>query len=154
MQALLFGVLDIVSPYVKTSPVRRTSNLRRTGRPGTPRHRRFTPLRDEAREALHLLRDAPADDWTLGRLAAAINLSPSQLGRIFVDAYGKTPMTYLTTVRAEHLARLLRETDLSIEAAMREVGWRSRGHAARMFRHAVGVTPTRYRLMIRQRAAA
>ena len=100
------------------------------------------------------IRDAPADDWTLGRLAAAINLSPSQLGRIFVDAYGKTPMTYLTTVRAEHLARPLRETDLPIEAAMREVGWRSRGHAARMFRHAVGVTPTRYRLMIRQKAAA
>ena len=82
------------------------------------------------------------------------SLSPSQLGRIFVDAYGKTPMTYLTTVRAEHLARLLRETDLPIEAAMREVGWCSRGHAARMFRHAVGVTPTRYRMMIRKRAAA
>ena len=154
MQALLFGVLDIVSPYVKTSPVRRTSNLRRTGRPGTPRHRRFTPLRDEAREALHLLRDAPADDWTLGRLAAAINLSPSQLGRISGPAYGKTPLTNPTTVRAEHLARLLRETDLPIEAAMREVGWCSRGHAARMFRHAVGVTRTRYRMMIRKRAAA
>ena len=52
------------------------------------------------------------------------------------------------------LVRTLRETDLPIEAAMREVGWCSRGHAARMFRHAVGVTPTRYRMMIRKRAAA
>lgn len=153
-QALLFAVLDVVSPYVKTSPVSRTTTQKRTGRPGTPRYRRFAPLRAEAREALDLLRNAPAEDWTLGRLAAGVHLSPSQLGRIFVDAYGKTPMTYLTTVRAEHLARLLRETDLPIEAAMREVGWCSRGHAARMFRHAVGVTPTRYRMMIRKRAAA
>ncbi|MFB9777512.1 helix-turn-helix domain-containing protein [Brevibacterium otitidis] len=50
------------------------------------------------------------------------------------------PMTYLTTLCAEHLARLLRETDLSVEQAMAQVGWHSRGHAARLFRQAVGVT--------------
>ena len=54
-------------------------------------------------------------------------------------------MTYLTTVRAESLARLLRETDLPIEQAMGEVGWYSRGHAARLFRQAVGITPAHYR---------
>lgn len=80
-----------------------------------------------------------------------MHLSPSQLGRLFVDAYGKTPMTYLSTLRAERLARLLRETDLPVEAAMRQVGWYSRGHAARMFRQAVGVTPNRYRQLSRQR---
>jgi AraC-like DNA-binding protein len=83
-----------------------------------------------------------------------VHLSPSQLGRVFVDAYGKSPMTYLMTLRAERLARLLRETDLPIEEAMREVGWRSRGHAARLFRQAVGVTPTQYRQLGWQKAAA
>ena len=48
-------------------------------------------------------------------------------------------------LRAEHLAKSLRETDLPIETAMREVGWRSRGHAAQQFRKYVGLTPTRYR---------
>lgn len=79
-----------------------------------------------------------------------MHLSPSQIGRVFVDAYGKTPMTYLATVRAEHLARLLRDTNLPIEPAMRQVGWHSRGHAARVFRQVVGVTPTRYRQLLRK----
>lgn len=81
--------------------------------------------------------------WTLDELAAQVHLSPSQLSRVFTDAYGKTPSAYLTMLRAERLARLLRETDLPIEAAMRQVGWRSRGHAAQQFRKYVGLTPAR-----------
>lgn len=74
-----------------------------------------------------------------------MHLSPSQLSRVFTDAYGKTPLAYLTMLRAEHLAKCLRETDLPIETAMRQVGWRSRGHAAQQFRKYVGMTPRRYR---------
>lgn len=154
MQALLFAVLDIIAPYVDTTPVRRSPTQRGALHPSPPRHRRFAPLRAEAREAVELLREAPTERWTLHRLADAVHLSPSQLGRVFVDAYGKTPMTYLVAIRAEHLARLLRETDLPIEEAMRRVGWHSRGHAARMFRQAMGVTPTRYRRLARQKVAA
>ncbi|GAA1491271.1 helix-turn-helix domain-containing protein [Brachybacterium sacelli] len=152
MQALLFAVLDVITPYVKTTPVRRTQSQRIATWLGLPHHRRFAPLRTEVREAVELLRSAPAQQWTLHELAAAVHLSPSQLGRVFVDAYGKTPMTYLATLRAQELARLLRETDLPIEVAMREVGWQSRGHAARMFRQCVGASPTRYRQLIRQKA--
>lgn len=153
MQALLFAVLDVITPYVRTSPVRRSPTQRRTVHPSPPRHREFSPLRAEAREAIKLLRRKPAERWTLQSIADAVHLSPSQLGRVFVNAYGKSPMTYLVTVRAEHLARLLRETDLPIEKAMQRVGWYSRGHAARMFRQAVGVTPTRYRELSRQKTA-
>ncbi|NLU83006.1 helix-turn-helix transcriptional regulator [Rhodococcus sp. HNM0569] len=154
LQARLFAVLDVIVPYVRTTPVRRSQTQRKASRPGPPWLRKFAPLRVEARQAVDLLRDAPEQRWTLQRLSAAVHLSPSQLGRVFADAYGKTPMTYLATLRAERLARLLRETDLPIEAAMRRVGWHSRGHAARTFRQAVGVTPTRYRELARQKAAA
>ncbi len=151
LQALLFAVLDVITPYVATTPVRETSTQRKATHPGLPRRRHFTPLRAEAREAAELLRDAPAQRWTLHGLAAAVHLSSSQLGRVFTDAYGQTPMTYLTTRRAEQLARSLRETDMPIEVAMRQVGWHSRGHAARMFRQCVGVTPARYRELSRQK---
>ncbi|WP_250506976.1 helix-turn-helix transcriptional regulator [Bowdeniella massiliensis] len=154
LQALLFAVLDVVTPYVRTTATRRTARQRRSIRPGLPRHRRFAPLRAEARAAAHLLREQPAHRWTLGELADVVHLSPSQLGRVFVEAYGATPMTYLMTLRAAHLARLLRETDLPIEVAMGEVGWRSRGHAARLFRQAVGVTPARYRQLCRDKGTA
>ncbi len=145
MQSLLFAVLDVIALFVTTTPKRQSPTQHKATWPGTPALRCFAPLRAEARAAADLLREDPARRWALGELAAAVHLSPSQFGRVFVDAYGKTPMTYLTTLRAEHLARLLRETDLPIEQAMREVGWYSRGHAARLFRQAVGLTPARYR---------
>lgn len=153
LQALLFAVLDVITPYVATTPVRQSATQRKATWPGTPALRRLAPLRAEARTAADLLRNQSARRWTLGELAEAVHLSPSQLGRVFVEAYGQTPMTYLTTLRAEHLARLLRETDLPIEQAMAEVGWHSRGHAARLFRQAVGLTPARYRQRRRHSAA-
>ncbi len=95
MQALLFALLDVVTPHVRTSPVRRSPTQRRTAHPSPPRHREFAPVRTEAREAVEILRRDPAKRWTLATLASTVHLSASQLGRVFVDAYGKTPMTYL-----------------------------------------------------------
>jgi AraC family transcriptional regulator len=153
LQALLFAVLDVVIPYVQTTPVRSSPSQRKATRHTPPGFRQFAPLRTEAQLAAQLIRENYGECWTLERLAAAVHLSPSQLGRVFVDAFGKPPMTYLTMLRAERLASLLRETDIPIEQAMRAVGWQSRGHAARMFRQSVGVTPTRYRQLARQKGA-
>lgn len=149
LQALLFSVLDVVTPHVTTTMAHHSPTQRRSTRSRVPRYRHLAPLRTETRTAAALLRDAPAKRWTLPGLATAVHLSPPQLGRIFVEAYGKTPMSYLATVRAEQLARLLRDTDLAVDAAMQQVGWYSRGHAARTFRQAVGVTPSRYRQVVR-----
>jgi len=154
MQSLLFAVLDVIAPYMETTTSRHSSAQRRSAHLYPPHRRKCVPLRAEAREAVRLLRARPAERWTLQGLAEAVHLSTSQLGRVFLDAYGKPPMTYLATVRAERLAQLLRQTDMPVEAAMREVGWHSRGHAARMFRRAVGVTPHRYRQLARQQTAA
>lgn len=153
LQALLFAVLDVVAPYVRTTPTRNSPTQRKSTRPGQPRHRRFAPLRAEVRKAADLLRDAPAERWTLDRLAKTVHLSPAQLSRVFVDAYGKSPLAYLTMLRAEQMARLLRETDLTVEQAAREVGWSSRNHAARLFRQCVGVSPGRYRRAVQEAAA-
>ena len=74
-----------------------------------------------------------------------MHLPPSRLSSVFIDAYGKTPLAYLTMLRAERLAQLLRETDLTVTAAMERVGWYSRSHATRLFRQYVGVTPGHYK---------
>lgn len=154
MQALLFAVLDVIAPFLQTTTLRRSPTQRKATWPSAPVMRRLAPLRAEARTAANLLRENPARPWTLGELASTVHLSSSQLGRVFVETYGQTPLTYLMTVRAEQLARLLRETDLPIEQAMAKVGWHSRGHAARQFRQTVGLTPTRYRQLSLRRFAA
>lgn len=142
MQALLFAVLDVVAPHVKTTPVRRSPTQRWATR-SIPLHP--APLRAEARQAAALLRADIARRWTLESLATEVHLSRSRLSAVFVEAYGKTPLTYLNMLRVEAMARLLRDSDATIEAASKQVGWNSRSHAASIFRRSVGVTPSQYR---------
>lgn len=62
-----------------------------------------------------------------------------------MEAFGKTPFAFLTMIRAENLAKYLRETDLTVTAAMQRVGWHSRSHATKLFQQYVGLTPGDYR---------
>lgn len=147
MQALWFSIADVVTPFVKISPVRQSRTQRAHSRPTLPRSRRFAPARDEAHQARATLTGDIATNWTLGVLSARVHLSPKQLSRVFTETYGKTPLAYLTMLRVEEMAHLLRETDLTIDAAARKVGWASRSRANEAFRECVGMTPSQYRRM-------
>lgn len=147
MQALWHAVIDQISPFIRITPYRTSPHQRARLRPTLPRDRRFTPLRAEARQVRDALQSDIARSWTLPELAGMVHLSTKQLSRVFTDAYGKTPLTYLTMLRVEEMARLLRETDLTIEQTGRRVGWRSRNRASAAFRECVGITPSRYRAM-------
>ncbi|WP_269779067.1 helix-turn-helix domain-containing protein [Propioniciclava soli] len=68
-----------------------------------------------------------------------------------MEAFGKSPIAYLTMLRTERMAGLLRATDTPIAVIAREVGWGDPDFAARQFRRSVGVTPREYRAMIRSR---
>lgn len=146
-QSLLFALFDIAAPYLRVSSTRLSPTQRTAARTDHPRRRQFCPLRAEARKGAALMTQDPGLHWTLKALAEKVHLSASQFSRVFADAYGKTPLVYLTMLRAERLAHLLRETALPIEVAMHQVGWHSRGHGARLFKQYVGVSPAQYRLI-------
>lgn len=148
VQSLLFAVFDVVIPTLDTET--KGHGGRRSVLPTLPRHRQFAPLREAARTAAALLRDGFAEEWTLDRLAAAVHLSRSQTGRMFRQAFGKTPIAYLTMLRTERMAELLRTTTTPISEIAREVGWDDPAYASRLFRRALGYTPRAYRAMSRQ----
>lgn len=150
-ERLLLSALQLIVPYIQVSGIRRSATQRHATKPYPPRRRALRALRPEARRVAEMMRSDFTRRWSLTELAETVHLSVPQFHRVFVDAYGKTPQTYLTMLRAEELARLLRETDLPIEVAMRKVGWNTRGHAARFFRQYLGVTPSRYRELARTR---
>lgn len=145
MQALWFQTMYVVAPLIKVSPVRVSPSQRAHVRPTLPRDRRFGPLLVAARQAAGLLRECPARRWTLEDLAAEVHLSPSRLSSVFVEAFGKTPLAFLTMIGAENLAKYLRQSDLTVTAAMQRLGWHSRSHATKLFHQYVGVTPGDYR---------
>lgn len=152
MQSLLFAVLDVVTPFISIGVARQSPAGRQSVRPVASRHRRLAPMRPEARLAAELLRSSSSERWTLLGLADEVHLSPAQLSRVFVDAYGKTPLAYLTMLRVEAFARLLRTTHYPIGVAAREVGWADASYAARVFRQCLGMTPRAYRAMSHEHA--
>lgn len=147
LQSLWFAVVDVITPYVRISPVRLTRLQRARSRPVSSHERALGPLRREAmlvRDALHR---QIAHPWTLAELAELVQLSPKQLTRVFTTAFGKTPTAYLTMLRVQEMARLLRETNITVAAAGRRVGWRSRSRTTEAFTAHTGVAPSRYRDM-------
>ena len=147
IQALWFAVMDRIAPHIRVTDRRVSPSQRTRSLPVHPRVRRFAPTRAEAAEVREALSAAIAEPWTLDELAGMVHLSSKQLGRVFVDAYGKTPLAYLTMLRVEEMARMLRETDLTIQQVGRRVGWHSRNRATSAFQQATGLTPSRYRTM-------
>ena len=149
MQALWFSIADVVMPFLKVTQIRQSRGQRAHARPTLPRCRKFTPARDEAHQTRATLVSDIATNWTLDVLSAQVPLSPTQLSRVFTETYGKTPLAYLTMLRVEEMSHLLCETNLTIDAAARAVGWASRSRANEAFQQCVGMTPSEYRRMHR-----
>lgn len=148
-QSLLSAVLDVVIPKLLRASTQVGSNQRSTAMPSPPRHRQFEPIRDEAREAAVVLQDHLDQRWTLTHLARTMHLSPSQVRRLFIVAFGKSPIAYLTMLRVERMAERLRTTDDAIAIVAGEVGWNDPDFAARQFRRSMGLSPSEYRRISR-----
>lgn len=147
VQTLWFSIIDQIAPFVRATPARIEQVGRSWVRPAGQRDRPLLPLRAEARQVWELLRANLRRSWLLPELAAEVHISVRQLTRVFIDAYGKTPLAYQTMLRVEAMAALLRETDLTVIEIARMVGWESRNRATKAFREAVGITPSQYRAM-------
>jgi AraC family transcriptional regulator len=149
-QSLLYAIVDVVGPMVNVDEARIPGHRRASVRPTPPRRRYFAPVRQEARDAAEVLRASVQRQWSLEQLAEQVHLSSSQLGRVFVEAFGKTPIAYLTMLRAERMAYLLGTTDDQIATVAREVVWSDPDYAGRLFRRSVGLTPRQYRQLSRR----
>ncbi|MGV2984265.1 helix-turn-helix domain-containing protein [Microbacterium sp. AGC85] len=144
-QALLSRILDVLTPHLTVTDQRATSRPQNTVRLPVPRHGVVQPLRTEVRRVADQLANELDRRWSVPELARAVHLSPSQLRRAFVASFGKSPIAYLTMLRAERMAHLLKVTDLPVSVIATSVGWRDPDFAALQFRRTVGVTPSEYR---------
>lgn len=86
-----------------------------------------------------------AEPLDLDALARAANVSRSHFVRRFAEAYGETPMRYLTRRRIERAQDLLRSANLTVTEICVMVGFSSLGSFSTRFRELVGESPTAYR---------
>ncbi len=95
-----------------------------------------------ARDAMDRRYAEPLD---LDALARAAHVSKYHFARRFAEAYGETPIRYLTRRRIERAQDLLRAANLTITEVCMMVGFSSLGSFSSRFRELVGETPTQYR---------
>jgi AraC-like DNA-binding protein len=95
--------------------------------------------------ALTRLHESPAKPWTTDLLATELAVSRSTLTRRFSAITGETPGGYLTRWRMDLAAIRLRDTDDTLDAIARSVGYTSVYAFSRAFRRTRRLAPGRYR---------
>lgn len=95
--------------------------------------------------ALRFVATRPAAQWSVAALARAASLSVGYFTRAFVAEIGLSPRQFLSQQRLVEFTILIRSTSLTIDQAVRQVGWSSTSHAIAVFRVQTGMTPSQYR---------
>ncbi|WP_338652257.1 helix-turn-helix domain-containing protein [Lysinibacillus sp. Y5S-8] len=88
---------------------------------------------------------------TMEHLALISGLSSSYFGEAFKKAFGQSATDYLTELRIGHAKQLLRDTDLLLREIARKVGYSDEFYFSRKFKKEVGVSPSAFNKIARQR---
>ncbi len=99
--------------------------------------------------ALAVMHGEPQRDWTLESLAAEVACSRATFARRFRELVGETPLVYLTRLRMDVAARLLRDSDTPLAVIAERVGYASEFAFNRTFHRVRGTPPGRYRELVR-----
>jgi len=91
--------------------------------------------------ALNAFHAAPADDWTVVKLAREAGLSRTLFAERASALLGMTPMLYVRDWRLMLARRFLKETARDIDAIAREVGYGSPGAFIKAYKDYYGVEP-------------
>jgi AraC-like DNA-binding protein len=94
---------------------------------------------------LRMLLDDPARDWTVASLAAAARLSRAAFARRFTEVVGQPPIAFLAGWRLAMAADLLSDTDATLDAIARSVGYSSPFALSTAFKRFHGISPQEHR---------
>jgi AraC-like DNA-binding protein len=102
--------------------------------------------------ALAVMHGEPQRDWTVESLAAEVACSRATFARRFRELVGETPLVYLTRLRMDVAARMLRDSDTPLAVIAERVGYASEFAFNRTFHRVRGTPPGRYREQAREAA--
>jgi AraC-like DNA-binding protein/mannose-6-phosphate isomerase-like protein (cupin superfamily) len=97
------------------------------------------------RQSIEFLRQNYDRDIRVGDVAAAVNLHPGYLQRIFKRSTGRTLVEALTEIRIDKAKMLLKRTDIPVTDIYDYVGIGSRQYFHALFRKHVRMTPLEFR---------
>jgi len=116
------------------------------GRVDTDSERRDTGWLQTVRDHLH---DSVPDVVSLHELGEAVGRHPGHVARAFRHAYGTSVTAYARALRLEWATVAVATTDDPIMSIALEAGFADQSHFTRSFRRHHGITPGRYRELVR-----
>jgi AraC family transcriptional regulator len=99
-----------------------------------------------------LLEERPVESVRLTDLAAAVDVHPAHLSRVFHQRVGVTLTAYVREQRLAWASEMLLQTDLPASRIAARAGFYDRDHFTRAFREATGMTPRELRAAIGARS--
>ncbi len=84
----------------------------------------------------------------LNDMCNEIEISYPHLSRLFLKEQGLTPIEFITQLRIEHGIHLLLNTDLTIKEIAKRCGYSSANYFTKVYKKAMNVTPSQYRIGI------
>ena len=94
---------------------------------------------------LRLIHHNPAHPWTLEEMARNAGVSRAGLARRFTNLVGEPPMSFLTGWRLDVAADLLCNSEITLEAVARRVGYSGAFALSAAFKRVRGVSPREHR---------
>ncbi|RAU95719.1 helix-turn-helix domain-containing protein [Paenibacillus sp. YN15] len=104
------------------------------------------PLLEEALEYIHL---NAFNKLNVKELSRKLGLTHAQFIRRFKAELGKTPVEYITFLRLEKAKELLVDTTSTLAQVASRCGYSNEYYFSNVFKHHVGMPPSRYRLLYR-----
>jgi AraC family transcriptional regulator len=101
---------------------------------------------EEARDRIHA--ELPSRP-SLSGLAQSVGVHPVTLARAFRQAFGCTVGEYVRQLRIERAAHQLAATELSLAEIALAAGFSDQSHFSNLFRHHTGLSPSKFRRVVR-----
>lgn len=97
------------------------------------------------RAVVQAVTDAPEREWRVEDMAETAKLSRAQLMRLFRSKMETSPHAFLTAMRLQKAALMLRASQSTVLAVALESGFQSETHFGKAFKKYYGCTPKQYR---------
>jgi AraC-like DNA-binding protein len=97
------------------------------------------------RRAIAFMKEHASEPLTVAQVAHVAGFGPDHFCRLFKRDEGITPERYLMRLRVERAKSMLSHTALNLESVGKLSGFQTRNYFHRVFKRAVGLTPTEFR---------
>jgi AraC-like DNA-binding protein len=92
------------------------------------------------------IREAPADPWTVDRMARTAHLSTSRFATLYRDFFRVAPMEDVISTRLEKAKRLLLQGRMTVSEVAERCGFSNLNYFSRLFKARTGKCPGQYRI--------